>query len=261
MMLWGIDEVFLFFIAIAIYLGVIEAGFRLGLRYRDPADDTIKAHVAALQTALLGLLALLLGFTFAMAVNRFEARKLLVLEESNAIGKAYWRSQLLPPEHATKIAGLLRQYVAARMDFDRAASDDKALQVANAAAARIERQIWEDAGALEKEDTHSSVTLLFLQSVNEMVDVNEKRLVALENHVPAPVHHLLFFVAATAIGFIAFGCGLTGRRRMLSTGIFAGLIAFVLAFILDIDQPRSGLIQVSQESMIRLQERLEHPAP
>lgn len=260
-MLWGVDEIVLFFVGVLVFLGVVEAGFRLGLHHRDPADDTNKAHITALQTALLGLLALLLGFTFAMAVSRFETRKSLVLEEANAVGKTQWRSQLLPPAHSQKIAGLLREYVAARIDFHLATGDDKRLQAATATASNIERQIWADAAALEAEDPHSSPTLLFVQSINDMIDVNEKRRVALENHVPEPVHHLLFFVAAGALGFIAYGCGLTGRRRLISTGLFAALIAFVLTFILDIDQPRSGLIQVSQESMIRLAERLSQDSP
>lgn len=84
-----------------------------------------------------------------------------------------------------------------------------------------------------------------------------RRRVALENHVPEPVLTLLFIVSVGAIGFIAYGCGLGGRRRFVSTAIFATLIALVLTFIRDIDQPQSGLILVSQESMIRLKSTLE----
>lgn len=210
---------------------------------------------------MLGLLALLLGFTFAMAVSRFEARKSLVLEESNAIGNAYWRSQLLPTPHREDLAQLLKQYVAARVDFHLAAADRERLNKANAAASHIEQQIWKAASAAESEDPRSTVSLLFIQSVNEMINVNEKRRVALENRVPEPVHFLLFAVSVVAIGFIGYGCGLSGRRRFVSTAIFAMLIAFVLTFILDIERPRSGLILVSQESMIRLKTTLEQLSP
>jgi len=257
---FGLDEVVLFFIAVAIYLAVVEACFRLGLRHRDDSDADLKSHIMTLQTSLLGLLALLLGFTFAMAVARFDTRKSLVLEESNAIGKAYWRSQLVTPSQRAGLARQLTDYVKARVDFHRAAGDDARLQAANAESARIEQAIWASAGAVQQLDP-STVTLLFIQSVNDMFDVNEKRRVALENRVPEPVLHLLFVVSVGALGFLAYGAGLTGRRRFISTAIFATLIAFVLTFIRDIDEPTTGLIRVSQESMIRLQSILERGAP
>ena len=260
-MLWRFDEVTLFLIAVVIFFGVIEAAYRLGVRHRDPDDDTLKTHITALQSALLGLLALLLGFTFAMAVQRFDTRKSLVLEESNAIGKAYWRSQLAVASQRERLARLLKEYARARVDFHDASGDAAQIEAASADAFRLEQQIWGAAGAVQVEDPHSTVTSLFIQSVNDMVDVNEKRRVALENHVPEPVLTLLFVVAMGAIGFIAYGSGLAGRRRFVSTAIFATLIALVLTFIRDIDQPRSGVIQVSQESMIRLKDTLEKNAP
>ena len=257
---FGLDEVALFFIAVVIFLAVVEACFRLGLRHRDDSDADIKNHISSLQAALLGLLALLLGFTFAMAVTRFETRKSLVLEESNAIGKAYWRSQIVTPSQRAGLARQLRDYVKARVDFHLAAGNDARLQVANAESARIEQAIWTSAGTVQQQDP-STATLLFIQSVNDMFEVNEKRRVALENRVPEPVLHLLFIVSVGALGFIAYGSGLTGRRRFVSTAIFATLIAVVLTFIRDIDEPTTGLIRVGQESMLRLQTTLEQTPP
>ena len=260
-MLWRFDEVTLFLITVVIFFGVIEAAYRLGMRHRDPDDDAQKTHIMALQSALLGLLALLLGFTFAMAVQRFDTRKSLVLEESNAIGKAYWRSQLAVPSQRPRVGRLLKEYARARVSFHDASGDDTQIEAASADAFRLEQQIWGAVGAVQAEDPHSTVTSLFIQSVNDMVDVNEKRRVALENHVPEPVLTLLFIVATGAIGFIAYGSGLAGRRRFVSTAIFATLIALVLTFIRDIDHPRTGVVQVSQESMIRLKDTLEKSAP
>ena len=84
---------------------------------------------------------------------------------------------------------------------------------------------------------------------------------ALENHVPESVIHLLFAVAVIALGFVAYGCGLTGQRRQGLNATFALLIAIVLASILDIDRPRRGIIQVSQVSMVRLKNALDQNAP
>jgi len=73
---------------------------------------------------------------------------------------------------------------------------------------------------------------------------------------PSPFY-LLFIVSAGSVAFIAYGTGLHGRRRLISTGLFAALIALVLTFIVDIDQPGTGMIQVNQESMERMQKTLE----
>lgn len=89
-----------------------------------------------------------------------------------------------------------------------------------------------------------------------MSDIREKRLVAMEDHVPETVIYLLFTVSFVALGLIAYNCGLAGRRRVLSNAVFALLIALVLTAILDIDRPRRGLIKVSQESLVRLKSTL-----
>ncbi|MPS78448.1 MAG: hypothetical protein E2591_10275 [Achromobacter sp.] len=256
-MLRNFNESYLFFIGVLVFLGVIELGFRLGRKQRKPADEAHKTHISALQTALLGLLALLLGFTFAMSVTRFEARKNLVLEEANAIGNAYWRSQLIAPAAREKVPPLLLAYTRAALELHEAENDAPRFDAANATTRNIERQIRLIAAA-SADNPPAISTIMFIQAINEMAQVNEKRRVALENHVPEPVFYLLFIVSIGAVGFIAYGTGLHARRRLVSTGLFAALISLVLTFIVDIDQPGTGVIQVSQESMERMQKTLEN---
>ena len=260
-MLWGIDEFLLFLAALAAFALAMEAGFRLGRRHRDRSDGYTTTHVSALQAALLGLLALLLGFTFAMAVSRFDTRKSLVVDEANAIGTTYLRAQLLPPPQRQELVTLLKAYVAARLAFFDAGVDKARLDAAYAAASRIEGQLWASAIVLAEQDRRSVTAGLFIQSLNDVIDLNEKRRVALENHVPDIVIYLLFAVSMVAVGFIAYGGGLAGQRRHGSTAIFALLIALVLATILDIDRPRRGLVQVVQDSMTRLKADLEKASP
>ncbi|MGV2862578.1 bestrophin-like domain [Achromobacter sp. AGC39] len=255
-MLRNFNESYLFFIGVIVLLGVIELCFLLGRKQRKPADEAHKTHISALQTALLGLLALLLGFTFAMSVTRFEARKNLVLEEANAIGNAYWRSQLIAPAAREKIPPLLLEYIRAALELHDAENDTQRFDAANVTTRRIERQIRAITAA-SADNPPAIATIMFIQAINEMAQVNEKRRVALENHVPEPVFYLLFIVSIGAVGFIAYGTGLHNRRRLVSTGLFAALIALVLTFIVDIDQPGTGVIQVSQESMERMQKTLE----
>ena len=106
----------------------------------------------------------------------------------------------------------------------------------------------------------SPPTVLVIQSLNEMFNANEKRRAALDNHVPQIVISLLVVVALGALGLIAYGYGLTGCRRHGSTALFALLIAMVFTIIVGMDQPRSGLVRVGEESMLRLKESIERNA-
>jgi len=261
MMLWSVDEGLLFLVAIVAFIVAMEIAFRLGKRHSPNSDDVLRSHVGGLQAAVLGLLALLLGFNFAMAVARFDARKALLQEEVSAINTTYLRAQLLPPREREEVTGLLKTYVGTRVDFMKAVIDRARIDEAVAAAARVELQLWSIAGHLVEQGTSAVPTGLFIQSVNELINVNEKRRTALDNHVPETVLHLLFVVALVALGFIAYAYGLSGRPRHGSIVIFAILIAVVLTIIIDLDRPRRGLIRISEEGMVRLQETLERQGP
>jgi len=260
-MLWRIDEWTIFVIALVVFGVVLEICFRVGRRSPSRGDENVRAHVGALQAALLGLLALLLGFNFAVATSRFDSRKGLIQDEVNAIRTAFLRAQLLPAPQRQEINGLLREYVAARIEFLRGGDDASRLEAANADAARIEEQLWSRAIAMVGEGGSTMPQGLFIQSLNEMFNINDKRRAAHDNHVPETVINMLFFVAVVSLGFIAYGHGLRSQRRHGSAAIFAFLIALVLTLILDLDRPRRGLIRVGEESMLRLQQTVDRSSP
>jgi hypothetical protein len=93
--------------------------------------------------------------------------------------------------------------------------------------------------------------------MNDVIDLHEKRHRSLEDRVPEPVFFMLFAVSLLALGQVAYSAGLTGRRRQVANVLFAFVIALVLVLIIDIDRPRRGLIQVSQDSMLRLKDSLK----
>ena len=253
---WGLDEIILFFIVVAIFCVVLELAFRLGRHHRAHSNDSTRSHLTVLQTALLGLLALLLGFNFAMASSRFEARKTLIQDEVTVIGSTYLRAKLLPSDLRGKVTALLKDYVSARIEFMRAGTDEKRLKAASESSRTIEDQLWNLAAAAEAQGEASAAMNLVIQSLTDVYNVNEKRRAEQDDHVPATVINLLLVVAIGALGFIAYSYGLGHRRRHGSTAVFAILIAMVFTITLDLDQPRSGFIRVGEESMLRLQEDL-----
>ncbi len=254
--LYNIDLFFLFLGSITFILSATELGFRFGRRTQATASEPVRSEISTIQGALLGLLALILGFTFAMAMTRYEARKQLVLDESNAIGTTFLRAQILPQPPRQEISNLLKEYVGVRLAFYDAADDSRKLSRANEATERLQRELWTRAAALGEKDPRAVTTGLFLQSLNEVIDLHAKRITALENHVPEIILVLLYFVALMAMGLIGYGCGLGGKRNFWVTLVASTLIAAVILVIIDLDRPRRGLIRVSQQRMLDLQQSL-----
>jgi hypothetical protein len=259
-MLWRVSEVLIFVVTLIGFLAVMEVAFRLGRRHHAHREVSMP-HIGALQGALLGLLALLLGFTFAMAVQRFDARRSLILQEANAIGTAYLRTQFLSEPQRQEAARLLKSYVASRIEFHNAGIDEARIDAARNAAARLQSQLWTAAVAAAEHDAHSEPIGLFIESLNEVIDISEERRAALDNHVPETVLILLFVASAVALCFVAYGSGLSTTRRFGSNVTLALLITLVLITIIDIDRPRRGMIQVKQDSLIRLQADMEQSVP
>jgi hypothetical protein len=255
-MMWILVELALLLGAITIFVVALEVGYRLGVRRQARTDEPDKTHANALHGAVLGLLALLLGFTFAMAVSRYETRKTLMVDQANAIGTAALRGSLLQEPYAARTASLFRDYVDSRLQYNAAGRDDAKVNVAEERAARIEKDLWDISRTLLTEDPRSQPASLYTQALNEVFDIREERRFALDDRVPGAVTVMLFVVSMTAMGLIAYSCGLNGRRRPLANLTFACLIALVLTIILDIDAPRVGFVTVSPESLLRLEKSL-----
>jgi len=232
-------------------LVAVEAGYRIGRRM-PVQDEAAKSHVGALQGAALGLLALLLAFTFSMAVSRYDTRKQLVMEEANAIGTTALRTSLLPEPQRQQARASLKAYVASRLAFYEAGEEGGQVDAALAAGAREQERLWALATDVAAQDPRSVSAGLFIQTLNDSIDLSEKRLVALESHVPGTVMALLLLVSVLSFGFLGYGSALAGTRHSRSTAVFALLVTLVTTIVMDIDRPRGGLIRISQASMERL---------
>jgi hypothetical protein len=260
-LLYGVNGVLIGIVLFILLMAAVEFGHRIGLRVVKKINDESKSPVGIISGAILGLLALLLGFTFAMAQSRFDLRQQGVVEESNSIATAVLRSRLLPEPVRTETTGLLRSYVDVRLDFYRAGQNPTQLQEVADKSRRIQDQLWAGAQAAVAKDDREVTSGLFLESLNDAFDQGAKRLSAMENHVPESVLLLLFTVALVAVLGVGYECGLGGHRHLLTTTMMAGLIVLVIWVIIDLDRPRRGIIRVNQNPMIRLQESLKNDLP
>ena len=237
-----------------------ECGYRLGLRGRTSTPELVRTQLGGIQSALAGLFALLLGFTFAMALSRYEERRQTVVRESNAIGTAALRAGLLPAEQRADVNQLFRRYVEVRVTAAQGPNlASPELGRLDAEAGRLQAQLWRRAAAAAEADPRSVPAGLLVTAMNELIDVKGERDAALANHVPETVLLLLFGFAVLTSGVFGYGNGLAGARAFGTAAILTVLISLVILVIVDLDRPRRGLIHVSQESMIGLQKSLDAP--
>lgn len=241
---YSLPEIFL--LGLGAILLVSEIGWRLGLRNQGRGDD----NVATLESAILGLLALMIGFTFAMALSRFEARRDALLNEANSIGTTALRARLLPEPYRAESLKLLRQYVDIRLDI---AGRGTSLAEKKAAIDRsnsIQESLWLQAKAVAAKDTSLIPTGLYIQTLNAMIDDQAKRLAALRNRVPNIVLLGLFGVAAVACGFAGYVSGRDTNRSRIPVFIMGVVVSSVIVLIFDLDRPSSGFITNSQQPML-----------
>lgn len=246
---------FLAFVAF-LYLA-LEGGFRLG-RWRHAKITDEKAQpVGAMVASILGLVALVLGFTFALAGSRFDARRMAVLEEANAIGTTNLRARLLPEPERSEVARLLREYVQVRID----ATQEGRTEAAIAQSEVLHELLWQQATAAAEKDK-SVITGVFIQSLNDVIDLHAKRvLIGLRSRIPLVLWAGLFGLSMLGMAAVGYQAALSDTRR--SPAMLSLVVAFsvVLLLIADLDRGQEGLLRISQQSLLDLQNSLPAEPP
>jgi len=241
----------IFAASIVTLLAASEIGHHFGLRVAG------EANVSTLEAAMLGLLALMISFTFAMALARFDARRDALLNEANAIGTTALRARLLPAPHSAESLRLLHDYVLIRLEITGREPTPAQVNAAIARSNEIHGALWAQVKLAIIKDNAMVPTGLYIQALNETFDNQEKRLTALRNRVPNIVLLALYGVAVVAIGFSGYASGTRERRWRLPVYIMSALVAAVILLIQDIDRPSAGFISVSQQPMMDTAAALE----
>jgi hypothetical protein len=235
----------------------VEGGYRLGAWRLARMPGEKEQPVGAMVGSILGLLALVLGFTFSLAASRFDDRRQTILNEANAIGTTFLRARLLPEPHRAEVERLLREYVEVRVHGAKADKVEDAIARSEA----LHELLWSQAAAAAEKNPGSIMTGLFVQSLNEVIDLHAKRLlVGIRSRIPIVIWAMLFSLALVGMVAIGYQCGLSGTRR--SPAMLGLVIAFtgVLFLIADLDRGQEGLLQVSQQAMIDLQRSMQQSA-
>ena len=230
-----------------------EIGFRAGRFVQGHTNTEIKALTGSIQASILGLLALLLGFTFNLSMQRYDQRNFALIEEANAIGTALLRAELLPERQRDAALERLREYVELRIavgEIDLTRQADRARYLDEAAA--LQRALWLLAVSAAQDDPRPVTSGAFIAALNELIDTQGKRNALLQMHVPEIVLFLLFVVFIASGGILGYSSGLGGTRVVAPAALVSFLIALVVFLIIDLDRPRRGLIQVDRSIMLEL---------
>jgi hypothetical protein len=230
-----------FAVLLAALLGMIELGRLIGKRRvrADPKWDN--RGVSTLENMLLGLLGLLLAFTFSGAWSRFDARRDLILRESNAIGTAWLRLDLVPEPARESLRASFRRYVDLRIADTRASADQPAGEVPALQAA-----IWREGVAAGRAAPDGRVAQVLLPALNERFDIASARYLAVQTHPPAAVFLMLLVIMFLACLLAGYGMAGSQRRNWLHTLCFVGAMILAIYVTVDLEYPRRGLIRVEK---------------
>ncbi len=252
-LLYGFSSTAIAAMLLGFILLAIEAGYRAGRRHCATVDESVKDQTKALDASILGLLSLLLGFTFTMALQHYDGRHHAMVAEANAIGTAWLRAGLLPGTHREAAEKVLREYVDARLamgEVDLARSSP--FEEVAARTSGLQRRLWAEALGAAREDPGPVTSGLFAQAVTDLMDAQAERNAALERHVPEYIVVLLMTVAIAGTFVMGYSAGLGGQRPAFGTAALAAIITLVVFMIADLDRPRRGLITVGHENLVEL---------
>ncbi len=242
----------------AVYLGTViiafvatEIGYRFGiwLRRRNPSFGESDAG-GIVVGGMLALLAFLLALSVATVVGQHNDRKALVVTEANAIGTAYLRAGFLSEPDRTTSRDLLREYVAVRLA---PATDRTLFESSLARSEEIQVQLWRIVAEQVNQGEESATMALYVESINEVIDVHTLRLTAIERRLPRRLGIMMY--GAIILSFLLMGVAASRDEKplpRLATLLYALALTAIFVIVVDLDRPQGGLVTVSQQALADL---------
>jgi hypothetical protein len=231
--LWGVLIGIFLLVLLSIFLG-----YRMGSYHRKHSDGGGDAPIGSVVGATLGLLAFMLAFTFGITASRFDTRKQLLLDEVNAIGTAFLRTDFLVEPYRTDIKKFFRDYVDIRTQWIK---DPEMLPELLAESEEIQGELWSRSVEAVAKTPNQEITSSFIESLNEVIDFHTKRVtVALMYRIPAVIWYALIFVTVLAMGAVGYQFGITGGRSVFISVLLALTFSAVIYLIADIDRSLGG---------------------
>lgn len=230
-------------VALALLLSM-EVGFRTGRWHQRIGRGSIKEFIGIIDAPILALLGLLIGFTFFGAAERFDHRRDLIVEETNHIGTAYLRLDLLGPEDRVALRHLFREYLDSRIRTYAVLPDIQAALLEYENSQKLQSKIWEKSVAAAQKTGTSYASIQLLPALNAMIDITTTRLAATQFHPPQIVFVMLTVLALIAAMLAGYQMSAASGRSWFHVALFVITFTLAMYVILDLEYPRLGMIRV-----------------
>lgn len=245
-------------LALLLFAGMmvlLDLGFRLARRYKPARGEEA---TSLFDTAIFALLGLLLAFAFSGAMERLNVRRELIVEEVNALSTMHLRNDLLAQAQQKDMRPLFKNYVDARLDYYRAVDAGGDGAQAYAKLEQLQVALWRVAVAGVSDPSTQFSAEVVLPAVNDVIDITTTRRVALGTHMSYLVLTLLCGLSLLSAFMAGAGMARHGDRHVVHGAIYAATVALTIYTILDLDNPRGGLIRndVAEQLMIDLSQSL-----
>jgi len=247
----------LWLILAAIVFGFVGAGYAIGRALRNHSE-TLREPVGTVQAALLALVGLILAFGLTLAIGRYDSRRTAVVDDANAIGTTYLRAQTLPEPLRSRSLRLIVRYTDASLGLSNAVPSTQAFAKTIAEENVLIRRLWRLAGEGLAADPRGNASRLYVETLNEMINLQTVRVAALNNRIPGAVLALEVFGAAFAFGLLALFTAMLGRGAT-AVVLAAVLVTLLLLVTFDLDRPTRGLIRVPNAPLIALRASMVPP--
>jgi hypothetical protein len=228
-----------------------RAGVFIGGRMR-PLSEEAREDYNIVLTSTLTLLGLIIGFSFSMAISRYDQRKNYEEEETNAIGTEYVRAELLPAADAAALKELLRKYVAQRALFYTTRDEQELLRI-NAYTSQLQEQMWSavrNAAAAKPSPT----TSLAASGMNDVLNSQGYTQAAWLNRIPTEAWVLMIAIAICSNFLVGYGARQTGTGLLI---VLPFVLAIAFFLVSDIDSPRRGGSRVGPQNLVSFSRSLQ----
>ena len=255
-----IDHRLLALAMVAVLVMIVEISYRAGTRWKD-APDSLRSQVSGIGAAMLGILGVLLGFTLSMAIARWDVRRDVIVEESNAIGTLWLRAGLLEDPLRDELRSALQEYTDTRIALGGSRGDLDVLRAAQSEGAALHAKIWSVVERADQPGTSPAILSTLIAAANELIDLHELRVASIENFLPAFLILLLPCITAAAVASLAWSSGATSERGRTPIFLLTLLICAVILLIMDVNRPQRGAIGVGVATLERVQESIAPSKP
>lgn len=237
-------------IFIVILYAALEAGYQFGRwETKKKVVSSEKEYKDLVLTAMYALLGLMLAFTYTFTLSRADLRKQALVDESNAIGTAFLRADMIQEPTSTELQATLLEYAKSRIIKPESISSNQNLKNFLLQTQEAQERIWPVVQQMLNKGEPPPVEVSVVQSINDVFDIGTKRLAVSFDRLPMILLFMLLFLAGTSLGLTGYNAGLSGKLNRGGLFMLVLFLTMVILMITDFDMSYRGFVKISQQSM------------